>query len=384
MTWKRISYAIIWAAALAAYLVSDSGAALYVFVCLSGLPLLSLLLLCCARGRVKFEGDVRSSCIRGGALQITVKTGVAPRFLCGEAKVIADIENTTFGKTEKRSFLFRDLSFTPYTYDYVSADSGRICVYFRSVKLYDLIGLFSFTVKVNKFAEAVVSPVLYDGISMRMDRNKSSSVFGETVLPKKGNDVSEVFNVRDYVAGDSLNAVHWKLSGKFGTLKSKEFGCTDENRILILVDLSRKKSKTAATDRQLNTVLDVAVTVSDSLIRQGYAHSVGWVEEGVFGCTEVSNGESSVDMVSKLMSMKVSAENTEGLFFLSRSAEFTAFTKLIIVSALLEEVEVRKYHNLDITAVSVSNRDGEIEDGTLKFINVTCENVYGTLSACVL
>lgn len=383
MVWKRISYAVIWVAALVAYLVSDSGAALYLFACLTGLPLLSLLLLCFARGRVRFDGEVRSSCIRGGALQITVKAGVSPRFLCGCVRVTAEIVNSTFGKIETKSFLFRDLSFSPHVYDYVSADSGRVSVYFRTIKLYDLFGIFSLTVKCSKFAESLVSPVLYDGVSMRVDSNKNNSVFGETVLPQKGNDVSEVFNVRDYAAGDSLNRVHWKLSGKFGALKSKEFGCTDENKILILVDMSRNRSKIAATDKQLNTVLDVAVTISDALRREGYAHSVGWVDGGVFGCSEVTDNETFVSMVSKLMSIKVSAENTEGLFYLSRSAEFSAFTKLIVVSALLEEREVRG-HRIDVTAVSVGNRDGELEEGNLKFINVTCENAYATLSGCVL
>lgn len=31
---------------------------------------------------------------------------------------------------------------------------------------------------------------------------------------RKGNDPSEIFDIKDYTPGDDLRFVHWKLSGK--------------------------------------------------------------------------------------------------------------------------------------------------------------------------
>lgn len=31
---------------------------------------------------------------------------------------------------------------------------------------------------------------------------------------RKGSDASEMFDIRDYVPGDDIRTIHWKLSGK--------------------------------------------------------------------------------------------------------------------------------------------------------------------------
>lgn len=386
MVWRRAVYAILLTAAIAAFVMTDSGVALFLCILLAALPIVSMTMLIIASRRVRFDCEVRESCIRGGSLQITMKVGMSPRFLAGRAQVFAEIENSTFGKNFKKCFEFKDLSFAPYTYDYDSADSGRICVRFEKVRLVDIFGICALGVKTSKFAESLVSPVLFDGINIKIGTNRNDYVYGEISLPEKGGDVSEIFNIRDYAAGDALNAVHWKLSSKLGRLQTKEFGDTEDNRMLILVDMSRKKFGVSASDRQLNAVLDVAISLSDALRLGGYTHSVGWVNLGVFGCSEVNSSETFVQMVSKLMSIKVGDGNDDGLFYLSRSDESASFTKIILVSALINVEEIKTEAYSDLTAISVGDGAnlGETENEGVRVIGVSCDNVRETLSTCVL
>lgn len=381
MAVKRISYALILVAALVALVITDSGIALFLCIALVVLPLISLVMLAFASKRVKFDCEMRDSCIRGGALQITMRVGLLPRILAGCARVAVTIENTTFRKAEQRSFLFKDLSFAPHVYDYKSADSGRICAKFTDIKLIDIFGIFSVTVKCNEFCESLVSPVLYDDVRVRLGSNVIDTLYGETALPKKGIDISEIFNVRDYAAGDALSAVHWKLSSKFDTLKSKEFGSTDDNRLLVLVDMSRHKADSPATDLQLNGVLDVATSVSDSLKSSGYSHNVGWFDNGVFTRAEVTDANSFVQMVNKLMSIKVTEGNADVLFYLSRSVEATAFTKIIFVSTAINTDELKNISGANITVLAVGDRLGEVDDDGVKIINVPADMIGVSLSA---
>lgn len=382
MAWKRIAYAVILLASAAAFIVTDSGVALFVMVCLLALPIISLVALIVARYRVKLDFSARESCIRGGALQLDIKVGVAPRFLVGFVKVATDIENSTFGKTEHTSFTFNDLSYTPHTYEFFSGDSGRIRILMKNIKLVDIFGLFAINIKCQKFAESFVSPMLHDDINVRMGVSGSNAYSGETPVPKRGQDPTEIFDIRDYAAGDSLKAVHWKLSSKFDELKTKEFGSTDDHKTLVLVDFSRTDDD--VTDEQLNTVLDVAVSVSNALKDVGYAHSVGWFDDGVFYGSEVVDNESFVQTVNKLMSIKVKQGNAEVMFYLSRDPECAAFTKIILVAAHVNVDDARAYVGWDVTALAVGAEDGEIDTHGIKIIEIPLDNVHAALADCVL
>ena len=382
MAAKRIIYSLILLAVAVAFVVSNSAVALFLLVSLLALPLISLVMLLLVRKRVRFELSVRESCIRGGTLQLTLRAGATPRFFLGGIKVLVEIENTTFDKTECKSFLINDLSFTPHIFEYTGADSGRICVKCDYLNLVDLFGVFSVRVRHFGYAEAIVSPMLFDDIGITIGDRYSDTIFGDTSLPKKGGDITEVYDVRDYIVGDSPNRVHWKLSGKFGELKTKEFGATDDRRILILVDLSRAKYGSAATDAQLNGVLDVAVSISNALKNTGCMHSVGWFAGGEFQSSEVGDGDTFVRAVGKLMSIKVNDGNEETMFYLSRTPECAVFTKIILVSPSVSYEEFGYAVDAEITAVEVGESSGETLHQGVRVINIPLDNIHDALAAC--
>lgn len=384
MLWKRLIYAAACALAVAAFIATDSGAALFACACLLAVPAVSLLMLAIAKKRIKFDFSVRESCIRGGALDITMRAGLSPRFLAGAVKVTVDVENTTFRKTERKEFVFKDLSFAPHVYGYVGGDSGRITVRIIKLTIVDVFGICSLKLSCSRFAESIISPVLYDGLKITLGANGSASLAGENSLPRRGGDRSEIFNVRDYVAGDSLHSVHWKLSGKFDTLKSKEYGANDENRTLILADLSRKKTGGDSRDEQLNCVLDAVASISASLKDGGEPHCIGWFNDGEYNRAEVVDDDSFVKAVYSLMSIKVAEGNSETLFYASRTKECSVFTKIIFVAPSVNAAELRQLPSADVTAIAVNERDAELDEGGIKIIDVPCALLEKSLACRVL
>lgn len=379
---KRIGYILILLATASAFIVSNNGIALFFLVSLLVLPLISLCMLIIVRKKVRFELTVRESCIRGGTLQLTMRASASPRFLLGGVKVVFAIENSTFHKTQFKSFYLSDLSFTTHVFGYTGADSGRICVKCDNLKLIGLFGVCSVKVKYPVYAEAIVSPMLFDDIIVNVGNRSNDAVFGDTSLPKKGGDITEVYDVRDYSPGDAPNTVHWKLSGKFGTLKTKEFGATDDRRILILVDMSRGKYGNTASDEQLNGVLDVTASISNALKSTGYTHSVGWFAGGAFESSEVSDGDSFVRAIGKLMSVKVNDSNEESMFYLSRTPECSVFTKIIFISPFVNYDEFRYATDAEVTAIEVGKNSGETVHEGVRVINVPFDNIHDALSAC--
>ena len=382
MAAKRTIYIIMLLSTAAAFVVTNNAVALFLLVSLLILPLISLLMLLIVRKSVRFELSVRDSCIRGGTLSLRIRASAKPRFFIGGIKVLFAIENTTFHKTEYKSFLVNDLSFEAHEFEYNGADSGRICVKCDCLKLIGIFGVYTIRIKYPVYAEAIVSPMLFDDIGVTLGDRAGDAVFGEMSLPKRGNDVTEVYDVRDYIAGDALNAVHWKLSGKFGALKSKEFGATDDRRILILVDMSRGKYGVTANDAQLNGVLDVAVSISNALKSGGYTHSVGWFTGGAFESSEVSDGDTFVRTVGKLMSIKVNEGNEESLFYLSRTPECGVFTKIIFVSPSVSDEEFKEVSDAEITAIEIGVNSGETVYQGVRVINIPFDKIHDALASC--
>lgn len=381
MRGKRWIYILMVAMSVAAFIVSDSGIALFFCLSLVALPVLSFIMLIAVRSKLKFEFRVQSSCIRGGSLKVMVRAKVWPRFLIGYLYGVAEITNTTFGKTEQRTILVNDLSFAPHTFEFAGKDSGRICVRFTKVKLIDIFGVCSVRIKREDFAESAITPVLYEKTAVTL-RSLNTVLSGTIALPQKGTDHTEIYGVRDYISGDLLNSVHWKLSGKFDTVKTKVYGSSDDRQVLILVDLSRKKEGTVATDAQLNGVLDVAVSISDAL-KNSVRHTVGWFTDGEYFHTEVSDADSFVQSVGKLMGIKADDGNGESVFYLTREAACASFTRIVFVTAHAGE------HEFDaaaahVTALVVGEEAGEFDDGFVRIIDVPYDNIAAALSGCEL
>ena len=55
----------------------------------------------------------------------------------------------------------------------------------------------------------------------------------------KGDDVSQISQIRNYIPGDKLQNIHWKLSAKNEELQVKEFSKPYSDEVTLLVDLSQ-------------------------------------------------------------------------------------------------------------------------------------------------
>lgn len=71
------------------------------------------------------------------------------------------------------------------------------------------------------------------------DLHESDIFDCETYSPyRKGQDYSEVFQIREYVPGDSIKHVHWKLSGRSDELMVKEASFPLDRSIMVIMDKS--------------------------------------------------------------------------------------------------------------------------------------------------
>ena len=114
---------------------------------------------------------------------------------------------------------------------------GRFSIECDTLQLQDLMGVLIVKKSIGISGEVYVLP---DGnVGMQPDVTNFMAGAAEVEESKhKGNDFSEVSDIREYVAGDRIRDIHWKLSARQqDKLMVKERVATAGSEMVILLDL---------------------------------------------------------------------------------------------------------------------------------------------------
>lgn len=124
---------------------------------------------------------------------------------------------------------------------------GNVSIKVQKVKIYDYLNIFATTVgKDFDTQDILVMPPLKE-IYLGRDRwyNETNEDSDRFSLYKKGDDPSEIFDIRDFKDGDRIQQIHWKLSSKTGHYMVKDGSLPLAKAIHIFVDLCASNSEEA-------------------------------------------------------------------------------------------------------------------------------------------
>lgn len=188
--------------------------------------------------------------------------------------------------------------------------SGRICFRIEKVMLYDCFGLIGVPLPCQATAWATVQPDTFPmdvELVEDTDEAQESEVFSQD---RPGNDPAEVYQLRDYVPGDSPKRVHWKLSGKFDRLIVRDPALPITRKVLIFWERTGDGMDAAATDAQA----EVLVTLCRSLLEQEVGFFLAWndVAQGRCLCREIRDLDEFVAALPKLLSAAGAVKGLSG------------------------------------------------------------------------
>ena len=266
MAGRRILWGILLAGALGLYLFANSAETLCVLLA-AALPLLSAISLLLPR-QISIILSAPETVERGEQIACTLtvsSSGIPAQF-----ELAVEAEN---GFTEELSTqvipLFIKKEPVSLSWQLAETHSGIIRLSCSYVREFDSFGLFSRKRTCAAQAEITLRPQTFP-VSVCL--NQAAEVLLDSEIystQKAGNDPGETFRIREYVPGDPIRQIHWKLSEKTGTLMVREFGLPAENQLL-LVFLSDK----SLSPEQLDAMLDTLVSVSSELLRQELPHTL--------------------------------------------------------------------------------------------------------------
>lgn len=176
--------------------------------------------------------------------------------------------------------------------------TGNYEIYLRSLKIYDISGIFSWSIPVKKQGAVQVMPELHD-VPVKLTQ-ATKNFYGEAdVYDEKqpGHDKSELFQVREYRPGDRLQNVHWKLTAKQDELIVKEYSLPKSCPVILFLSYRPGRKK------QQLYFLETVASLSFSIMDAGCPHYVVWYDGSVSDVMRirVDDEESLFFMIGMLM-----------------------------------------------------------------------------------
>ena len=90
---------------------------------------------------------------------------------------------------------------------------------------------------------------------------------------RRGEDPGDVRGIRDYVAGDPVRNIHWKLSEKVDKLLVKELGTPIADQFLVILGNSGDKSN---DPESLESIASVFASLTETLRQDGVSLTIAW------------------------------------------------------------------------------------------------------------
>lgn len=156
---------------------------------------------------------------------------------------------------------------------------GNLSITVRRVRIYDYLSIFAWTIgKKYPTQNVLIMPPTKD---FYLDRDKWFNETNEDSdrfsLYKKGDDPSEVFDIREYVDGDKIQRIHWKLSSKTGQLMVKDGSLPLAKALPIFIDLCVPYEKDERAE-MANRLVQGIYSVSLYMIEQGVPQYFIWYD----------------------------------------------------------------------------------------------------------
>lgn len=280
------NYRLGWAAGillcLLCWLFADSYAGLYLVAGTVSFLLCSVLLTALNKdipaARIHIPGNCRKNQEVQGTL-IIQRQGRLPLF---KAEVELTVHNLMIGETITHNLTTgikgKGAVEMPFTVASQLCGCGQITV--SRITVFDLSGVWKKDFHMKEQAQLIVLPDTFVMDVHLMPGLLADNESIEYSSEKPGEDMSEIFGIREYMPGDNIKNIHWKLTGKCDDLMVRLPSLPMENSVLLLYETSAGTAETGA-DRMpqiYDALAEIFVTLSQTLLHNNIAHEIAWYD----------------------------------------------------------------------------------------------------------
>lgn len=289
-------------------------------------------------------------------VRLESKTGLP----VGKTVAWLQLTNTATGQTQRKRISFRGNR--EYTLE--SSFCGCIECKAESLWCYDLFGVLPVKLSCRQKKRILVMPGTFP-VEVSSVLTQSRVEAAEYSPDRKGYDRSETFQIRDYVPGDSLQQIHWKLSSKMGELVVRDASLPVDRELMVFLDQTDPEQ----TPEQTDALLEAVISVSQALTEAGLPFTLAWNGDTIHSY-EIGSSDCLMEAVSALLKAGTVREGISGAELYQKTGE--------PVGAVLYFCSTAADHSFPASAVQVFVCGETAVDGAVSF---TAETMAETLGA---
>ena len=301
---------------------------------------------------------MKTGCRVDGELPLTIEISRKSFFPMGAIHLHVTVKNILYDSVRKKDILLQPVEKKKMCFEYPleMKNCGNVRVTVEDVWCYDLLGLFCRKIPIGTQMDTLVYPAQLK-LNMQLMRRPQTSVTGNLYdQHRKGQDVSEVAELREYQEGDSLGKIHWKLSGKLDELIVRDFGYPSNYTVLVLYDMMKDVDEMHISNQRNNAILAVTSEVSYRMMELHVEHNVGRVFGGDIQILPVYSIASHEKMIYQLLCRPLVKNDSRGdtIYHFLQGNMRGEYTKIVYITTEYEEKTVRQLaREIDLTVIQV-------------------------------
>ncbi len=235
------------------------------------------------------------------------------------------------------------------TFKIKSKYCGKLIIEAESLKIYDYLTISSVKKKLNKSKEIIILPNIYN-LSFFNKVLDVNSLDGENFSKdKSGDDPSEVFNIREYVEGDKIQRIHWKLSSKINNIMIKEYSQPISSSSIIIVEFCEDKNNINI----IQGIIETAISLSYMLLSYNYIHYICWYDKSkdYFYKVIINSEEDILGVACELLSLTTYEEDILSLKHYNIESDGEKYSRKFYVTSNIPKDDIaylEENENMDI------------------------------------
>lgn len=327
MLQRRIACILLIIAALILYFFANETVTLALLVALIVMPLVSIgMLALSGRGLRAWMSD-SDAVTDAASMKLTIQNPSLMPVANAEMEVVC--ENLRTGETDSTVIHSSPAPKSKKEMDFEvhSGHAGRYRVHVANTTIYDALMLKSKNVTCDDSRYMTVMPELFDmqlsyasdAALLENDRSSDS---------RRGEDPGDVRGIREYVPGDPVRNMHWKLSEKTDKMLVKELGTPLSDQFMVILGCAAERSH---DPEALEAIASVFASLLRTLLLDNVSLTVAW-SDATTGRAVVKKIANEEDLTAAADEYLAAPASDTGAFSnIDRSIVDTRYAHVVIV-----------------------------------------------------